>query len=500
MKFKYQLRGATLLFVLIVFGKLSGFLKDVEMTYFHGVSDVTDAFFLAVYISSLLYIAIYASIPIVIVPLYSKLNESQNVSTNLGSVYVIYLIMSISLALLVFTYSADLVSLFGSQLNSEVTLQSSYYLKLMAVTFPLSTIVAFANAQQTVKKTIFYYYLVPLVNNVVFCVTLVIYQENFEFHYILIASIFAWLLLCIVNLYSEKLYIKNFWLVLTDLAKLRNAFVLTFPALLSLFAEQLNNFIGIIFASKLGDGAVSIYSYSNKLNLLILSVTIMLITTHIYPKLNEIVSRNERGDMSSFLNFSLNILLIIIFPVVVYFSYYSYETVSLIFRRGDFSDNNAVMVAEVFRVFIVVIPLVIFKDILIRMFFARGNSGTAFFISFAVTAINFTICYRFYQEYLLVGVVVAYLISLVVGVILLLVVKWYRERDNLPQLLIKTFSSRVVIVLVAIFSISLIEPLTQFYWLFYLPIYIAIYIGLLFILKDKSLYLFIAYLNRYKIT
>ena len=54
-----------ILIVLLVLGKATGFLKDLGITYFFGISETTDAFFIATYIASLLYIAVYASIPLV---------------------------------------------------------------------------------------------------------------------------------------------------------------------------------------------------------------------------------------------------------------------------------------------------------------------------------------------------------------------------------------------------------------------------------------------------
>ena len=73
---------------LIILGKLTGFFKDIVLTFFHGVSVVTDAYFLSNALASLVYMAVYMSIPVLIVPRYAQLlrrADRSEIDRNLSS-------------------------------------------------------------------------------------------------------------------------------------------------------------------------------------------------------------------------------------------------------------------------------------------------------------------------------------------------------------------------------------------------------------------------------
>ena len=264
-----------LILSLILLGKLSGFLKDVLITFYHGISVVTDAYFLSSSISSMLYMAIYAAIPVLVVPLYSRLVMNELISRinrDLSAALSFFFLVSICVAFFVFGSAHYLVILFSGTVDEQVNKLAVNYLSIMALTFGLSTLVSFFNSIQTVNKVVIPSYAVPIVNNSVFCMGLYFFSSAADFDKILMLGILAWIILLVINYLISRKSFSFQRSAAFSLFSYRKFILLFLPAVIAFYIEQINGFVGIYFASELGVGAISVFAYSNKLNMIFLSV------------------------------------------------------------------------------------------------------------------------------------------------------------------------------------------------------------------------------------
>lgn len=397
---------ALLAFMLILLGKLSGFLKDIIFTYYYGVSDVTDGYFLANSISSLLYIAVYASIPVIVVPLYSRLltnNDQAQTDRDLTRVMIFFLGTSLVLSSLVTFWSEEIVQVFAAGASEEVRGLANDYLKIMALTFALSTVVGFLNALQSVHKRPLPSYIVPLVNNAIFCFGLMILSASHGLREILYLGVVAWLLLVLVNTWSCRYYFSpsvgggdsspGFVSMLGVFA----------PAAFSFYVEQGNNYVGVYFASRLGDGAISILGYAGKLNLIFLSVFLVFLTATLFPKIARLVADNDRQGLEDYVNLCLRTIFLSAIPIVVFMIFYSRSLVELLFQRGKFSEADAISVAAVLAVILTAVPFALGRDLLNRVFFSRGNTSRPLLISVTALMLNLVFSIFSYQLYGMLG-------------------------------------------------------------------------------------------------
>ena len=144
-----------LIFLLIFLGKLSGFAKDVLMTFYHGVSVVTDAYFLSNSISSVLYMAIYSAIPVLVIPLYARhvVNDVRmRINRDLSAAVFFFFFVSVCVAIFVFGAAHSLVDLFSGAIDEKVKKLAVSYVSIMAVTFALSTLSVGGGAADIVGK------------------------------------------------------------------------------------------------------------------------------------------------------------------------------------------------------------------------------------------------------------------------------------------------------------------------------------------------------------
>lgn len=410
--------GLILVFGLILVGKLSGLLKDLLITFYHGVSTVTDAYFLSNSIASLLYMAVYSAIPILIVPMCSRLIAEQSsvrLRKDLSAGLGFFLAVSICIASLIIIAAEPLVDLFSGAVQQEVRTRAVSYLSIMAWTFALSTLVSFFNSIQTVRKMVLPSYSVPVVNNSVFCAGLYLFSGVEEFSHVLVLGIVAWLVMVLINGWLCKSVFTFSPMAAFDFFKEKRFILLFLPAVLAFYIEQVNGFVGVYFASGLGLGAISVYGYSNKLNLVFLSVFLVFLTASLFPRIAAVVGKEDRESLREYLLMCIRLVVIVGVPGVIYMYYYSSEIVSLIFQRGKFMAEDTLKVSAVFSLVLLALPFSLIRDIMNRVFFSHHDTVTPVLLSLGALVVNFLLCYGLSQQYGLVGVAAAAVVSTVLN-------------------------------------------------------------------------------------
>lgn len=471
-----------LIFGLILLGKATGFLKDLLFTFYYGVSEVTDAYFLANSISSVIYMAIFSAIPIIIVPLYSSLiaeGSQRNINRGISSAFFFFLLISAGVALFVFLTSSSLVDVFSSDMNPRIKEFASLYLSIMALTFIFSTLVAIFNSVQTVNGVSVPSYMVSVVNNIIFCVGLYFFNTVDSFYKVLMLGALSWFVLFLVNGFLTKKYLKlGLDTALAAFADKKFIFIFL-PAVFSFYIEQVNGFVGVYFATELGIGAISVFGYANKLNLIFLSVFLVFLTATLFPRIAAVAARNDRQELSDYITSCVRVVIICSFPVVLYMSFYSREIVAMLFHRGKFFSDDVTKVASIFSIVMLALPFCLIRDIMNRVFFSHGNSLTPVVLSLAALVTNSFICYWFYRDYGLSSLAIA----LVASTILNCLIAVYFVQKKATSYIV-TSSIRVLMVCLVSGSLAysflkISEGVSANYWQFtFFPFVIIYYVCL----------------------
>lgn len=481
--------GFLIVFLLIFLGKFSGFLKDILMTFYHGVSVVTDAYFLSNSISSMVYMAVYSCIPMLVVPLYSRVltsGKSVEVDRVLTSVLFFFLLLSMCVAVFAFFAASWLVGFVSSSSDSQVKVLAVSYVSIMAMTFIFSTLVSFFNAVQTVNKIVIPSYIVPVVNNFVFCVGLYFFSASGDFYKVLMLGVLAWLMLLVINYFISR---KNFSFqpgAAFSLFSDKRFFLLFLPAVVAFYIEQVNGFVGIYFASELGVGAISVFAYANKLNMIFLSVFLVFLTASLFPRIAAVSARNDQAELFRYLMMCIRLLIICSIPAVVYMSFYSAEIVRLLFQRGNFMGDDVAKVASVFSVVLLALPFCLVRDVMNRVFFSHGNTLTPVLLSLSALAINLVLSYMLYQQYGLVGLAVSAVVSTLFNSLVVLFLVQHKIKLNLLVPCLKILVLCSVCGVISYFSLGWLDGLFPNYWLILSVPFFVVYFVLLLLLRVRE--------------
>lgn len=477
---------------IVLLGKGTGFFKDVLMTYYHGVSAITDAYFLANSISSLLYMAVYAAIPIIVVPFYTRILADSNgklVSQKITQCSFFIFLLSTILCVFVFLGARPLVELFSGEAVDQVKDLSVGYLSIMSLTFTLSSLVSILNSIQTVNSITIPSYVVPTVNNLVFCCALFVFHLPSEFYMVLLFGVFAWIFLVFVNYSSVRSFYKFKFSGIFEKLYDRSFILLFLPAIVAFYVEQANSFIGIHFASKIGLGSISFLGYSNKLNMIFLSVFTVFLTASIFPRIAAFSVRNDKSELTSYLISCIRYVFIFSFPIIVFMVFYSDEIVSLLFQRGKFLVDDVVIVAFVFSVMFLGLPLCLVRDIMNRVFFSYGNTFIPVLISSVSAIVNFLISFFVYRQYGLIGLAFSVLLSSALNCILITLIVQKNLRVNLLMPSFIALLRCLASLVFAFFSLFWLDNFFGKYWIgLFLPFFVIYISFLIFLRMDEAIY------------
>jgi putative peptidoglycan lipid II flippase len=481
---------------LIILGKLSGLIRDLMLTYFLGISEFTDAYFLATTASSLTFIGLYGAVPLVIIPAYSKLRKSikkpEVYSVQLKSALSLFLSTSIILTIFTWLFTETIISsLLGenAQSTSRMILAEKL-LRIMSLSYTISTIVAFITAILSVEGRPIHVYWVPIFTNTFFCFGLILSDEKNNLFTALIMAQIGWAVLLIQLSFFAR---KSVTFILNGSSKphlksLLNSAKTAIPATLSLYIEQISLLICTFVAAQLSVGSISTFNYATKLNLLFLSIFTLILTSSLFPFISSITHNKEYTKLKKTLDSWCRNVFLTATPVTIYLAIFSDKFVSLIYQRGQFSATDSQGVANAFTWLILSLPFALSREILNRALFALGKSTTVFIISLSSNLLLFLLAFFVFHESELEGLVLSYTLTVVFQLFLNILALQKSKIELLTPLVKIMLFTASISGLSAIFSYYASPVFSEQTWMIFFFIFFIFYLAALYLLKNPELH------------
>ncbi|HWR12835.1 MAG TPA: murein biosynthesis integral membrane protein MurJ [Rectinemataceae bacterium] len=169
---------------------------------------------------------------------------------------------------------------------------------------------------------------------------------------------------------------------------MRKVFRLIGPTIIGMAAYQLNDLVSTAFASRAGTGIASSLQYSIRLQELILGVFAVSAGTVLLPGLTDSVKRGDWALYSSRLGKTLQTLLIATIPVAVFSMITGEQIVTLLFKRGGFTDESVRLTASAFFWHQTGLAFIAANRVIAPAFYARSDSKTPALAGIASFAVN----------------------------------------------------------------------------------------------------------------
>ena len=199
------------------------------------------------------------------------------------------------------------------------------------------------------------------------------------------------------------------------------------PGIIGANVMQINLLVDSIFASMIF-GAVSYLYYADRINQLPLAMIGIAIGIALLPALSKKIKEKKFKDAIKLQNVALEIGLMLVLPAATALAILAYPIISTLFERGAFSHDQTIFVGGALSFYALGLPAYVLVKVMEPSFFSRGDTKTPMKIAFICMASNLISNLTFYSlgfDY--IGIVLSSVISGYLNLTLLISILLYRK-------------------------------------------------------------------------
>lgn len=408
-----------------IFGsRVTGLIRDILLANYLGANLLADAFLFAFRLPNL-FRRIFAegAVNSVFIPLFVK-QEKENLQLSnqfLWWIFIIFFLITSLITLFIHIFSDQVINLLAPGFFENLN-QFNFAKKLLSITFPFLIFVTLCAILSSVLNAKGYFFLPSILSvilNLSMVAALILFKSDshlaLAWSMIVAGVIQLFLLLININIIKgfSKITINSFLLLKKKIVVFFKRF---FYSVLGSGIIQLNIFISMLFASLVGEGAISQIYYADR----IIDLPFALIAVAISITLLPYLSRNKDDLVKISDAFNQTIILCMIFaiPTSVAILLISQDIISVLFGRGEFDFNNILMSSNILKVYAISLPGYMIARICNQIFYSYERVDLPVRASIPTFICNLTFCFIFYENLGVVGLALSGVISVWLNVVI----------------------------------------------------------------------------------
>ncbi|MGB0472147.1 MAG: murein biosynthesis integral membrane protein MurJ [Alphaproteobacteria bacterium] len=402
--------------------RVTGFFRDVLFANFLGANILSDAFLFAFRLPNLFRrILAEGAMNSVFIPLYIRQSkESQSLASDFTSaVFLIFLSITSIMTIFVFLFSEQITSFLAPGFIDNED-QFNFAIQLIPIIFPFLifvTLSAVISSVLNIKGKFFLPSFLSVILNVLMIGTLLIFKSESHFPLawsILIAGIIQLFLLLINANFFKSLF--QFGLKKLSLLSsiLRTFFKRFLFSVLGSGIVQLNIFVSMLFASLVGEGAISHIYYADRIIDLPFALIAVAMTFTLLPYLSKNILDEEKNANA----FNQTIIFCFIFALPSSFALFfiSEDIVRVLFGRGEFLNKDILITANLLLIYSFSLPGYMISRICNQVFYSYERVDLPIKASIPTFILNLVLCFSLYRPLGVYGLAIAGAISVWINV------------------------------------------------------------------------------------
>ncbi|MDY3959071.1 murein biosynthesis integral membrane protein MurJ [Romboutsia timonensis] len=374
-------KSAFIVMLVSVIAKVFGFIREIVLAGFYGVSSYSDAYITAANIPIVIFASIGTALATTFIPLFYEVrNESDNKEAMnfSNNVFNLVIIICMIIAILGFIFTDELVKLFAIGFTGETLIITVKLTKIFILGIIFTGLSYLMSSYLQIKNKFTIPSTIGIFKNIIIIISIILsFKMNLNIYILGYGTLIAMASEFIIqypvaykNGYRYKFHIdiKNKYI--------QKMMYLLIPVLIGVTVSQINTMIDRSIASTLVEGSISALNYANKLNQFIMAIFISSIATVMYPMLSKLSSENNNEKFNKTIVQVINSIIIIIIPVSVGAIVLASPIVKLLFQRGEFDSNATYMTSLALIFYSIGLIGVGLREILSRTFYCLKDTKT----------------------------------------------------------------------------------------------------------------------------
>jgi len=363
--------------LVVIFGKILGFARELVVSYLYGSSTITDAFYYVNGIVTALLAIVTMGLGQAFTPTYIDLSlkESKKSATNFtNKILTILLGLGLVLTLIIAAVPEACLKILAPDLEPDTSALSAVMLRIMIISLPIH--IAFS-----IRKCILNSnnkYVVTEASGIPYSIsisliTFVLFKGIGDMALPIAAVIGVISQLGFTFIFSRKDYLfrPNFNIVNDE--HVSKYFKLLLPIFACAVMEEANGLIRKTLAGEIATGAIANLSYCMNLTALVNGIVITSLSTVFFPSLIRDYSEKNIASFKKNMNKCLSMTSVLVIPIIFFLAVFSKNVVKIIYERGEFTSNDTQVVASLFSIYIIGTIMYAYRYIIRNAFYATKN-------------------------------------------------------------------------------------------------------------------------------
>lgn len=230
----------------------------------------------------------------------------------------------------------------------------------------------------------------------------------------------------------------------------RELIILILPATIAAGAYQISQLFYAFFSARLGEGALTMLSYADRLNQLPLSIIGTALGVAILPAISRAIAANNEAEASDVQARAFELSMLLTIPATLALMVAAFPIIGALYRQGEYSLEAATTTANILALLVTGLPAYVLVKVLTPAFYARKDVKTPVWIAMGILLASIP------ANFLLIDRIGIYSLALVTSAgawlnfSLLLAILYARRQFRMPGWLV----SRVVRQLLAALAMA----------------------------------------------
>ena len=166
----------------------------------------------------------------------------------------------------------------------------------------------------------------------------------------------------------------------------RELVILILPATAAAGVYQISQLFYAYFSARLGEGALTMLSYADRLNQLPLSIIGTALGVAILPSISQAIARNQEAEAADVTARAFDLSMLLTLPATLALAVAAGPIIGALFQGGEYSIEDARVTGDILAILVTGLPAYVLVKVLTPAFYARKDVRTPVTIAMAVLA------------------------------------------------------------------------------------------------------------------
>ncbi|MGE7624975.1 murein biosynthesis integral membrane protein MurJ [Viridibacillus sp. NPDC096237] len=384
-------KTAILLMVITVLSKVSGFLRDITLSFFYGATSTSDAYIISITITSVLFSLIISGVTTAYIPLFKQIEHGEGhqsatyFTNNLINIVVIVTTGVILIGLLI---SNLLVKLFALGFDGETLRVAVLFTRigLVGIYFTSITQLFIGYLQLYGKFTI--PAMVGLPFNFIIIISIIVSTQTNIIALAIGSVLAAFVQLLFLFPTLKKTNYRYVPIVQFNDKNIKKMAVIVFPIMIGISIDQINLMVDKTLASTLVEGGVSALTYASRLNDFVQGIFVLSFVTVMFPLISNMAVQKNKEDFKRSISEVISVVILIVVPASIGIMILAEPIIRLLFGHGHFDERAIDMTTH--ALFFYSIGMIGYgvREILNRSFYSLQDTKTPMYNASIAVILN----------------------------------------------------------------------------------------------------------------